>query len=124
MGLRVLSTRLCRGRGGVRGDDRTGPRRAPDRRPPSFRRVLRVVCERLKRAVEADDGSLGYVLERAGNVFGVSSRPGRSSDGGFERSPALDRYARPAGDRVVFVLTTRRLPVPIQLRRRTTRIAR
>ena len=101
-----------------------GSCRALDRRSAPARRVLRIVCRRFERAVEADDGSLGYLLERAGAVLRLSSRSGRRVDGRFERAAARDFDARAASGRIVHVHAARRLSVSIERDRRAARFAR
>ena len=62
------------------------PSRAADRRSASFRRILRTVCGRFQRTVEARNGSIGYLFERAASrsrstrsIRSTCLRPARTS---------------------------------------------
>ena len=103
MGWRVLSPRAGSARGRARSQQRTRTCRTSDRRLASTRCVFCAVCERFQRAVEADDGSLGYLFERAGIDSGcITADPAEVIDRRFERTAARDRHPRTASGRFVF----------------------
>ena len=108
-----------RSRGGRR-RHRARSGRAPDRRSAPLGRVFRTLCRRFERAVEADYGPLGYLLERAGRVFGLPGRSGRRAYRGLELSVRARSTRGPAPVAFLQFHAARRLSVPIE-RGRTCR---
>ena len=105
VGFRARSARECSCCALTASIVRRSVGRASDRRPASSRRILCSLRGRFERAVEADDGTLGYLLERTRAIFGLSSRSGRCVDGRFECAPARDLDARSSAGRSRFNFT-------------------